>query len=141
MLKIENETLRLLLPHKNEAEVEEFYAMQAMKANPALLDNAFTFEKFCYALNHTKPNFEVFEPATILHIAKAVSKIPEHNWNNEIKQYVAHVAWEEGWVKLPDILNFAQNELDALHPGNFELNEDQLKIQELKHLAVERYLR
>ena len=113
--------------------------MKAIHANPGLLDNAFVFEKICYALNHTKPNVEYFEPASILQIAKAISKLPLHTWNNEIKQYVAHIARQEGWVTLPKILLFAQHDLEMLS-SSVELDEDQKKVQQLKHLAVEKYL-
>lgn len=141
---MDNESIILLSEGKHsEQELEKIFALKALQENPGILGNAFTFEKLCYVLNDLKPNITALEPPTILHIVKAVQflekQFPDHNWHPEIKQYIAYVAHEEGWVKLPSLLLFAQHELDMLHQ-NLDLDDDQKKLQELKHLAVDKYL-
>jgi len=141
---MDNESIILLSEGKHsEQELEKIFALKALQENPGILGNAFTFEKLCYVLNDLKPNITALEPPTTLHLAKAIQflekEYPKHNWHPEIKQYIAAISWEEGWVTLPGLLSFAQHELDMLHQ-NLELDEDQKKLQELKHLAVDKYL-
>ena len=128
----------------SEEKLEQLFALKALKGNPAILKNPFAFEKLCYALNGVKANFNSVEPASILMIAKAVKyildEVKDPDWNNEIKQYVAHVAHDEGWIKLPKLLSFAQAELDDVNV-KIELDDEQKKIQGLKHEALERYLK
>jgi hypothetical protein len=145
MHDMDNETIILLSEGAHsEQQLEKIFALKALQENPGILGNAFTFEKLCYVLNDLKPNVIALEPPTILHIAKAVQflekQFPNHNWHPEIKQYIAAIAWEEGWVSLPGLLSFAQHELDMLHQ-NLDLDDDQKQLQTLKHEAVERYLK
>jgi hypothetical protein len=144
MQNLDNESILLISEGKySEQELEKIFALKALKENPGILGNAFTFEKLVYVLNGLKPNVMMLEPPTILHIAKAIkflqNEFLDHKWHPEIKQYIAHVAYEEGWFTLPEILLFAQNELNSLHQ-NIELDEEQKEIQKLKHLAIEKYL-
>lgn len=144
MNNLDNETILLINNEKlNENQLEKLFALKALKENPSILDNVFSFEKLVYVLNDIKPNIDFFEPPTILHIAKAIKflseQYPDHQWHFEINQYIAHIAHEEGWVSLPAILSFAQDALKELHK-NTEFDEEQLKIQNLKHKAVEKYL-
>ena len=141
MFDMDNETIVLINEGKyTELELEKIFALKALKANPTILDNPISFEKLCSVLNDIKPNMETFEPASVLMLAKALSIIKEHEWNNEIIQYIAHVAHGEGWLDLPKELKFAEPALKALQIDIEELDEDALKLQELKHKAVERYL-
>jgi hypothetical protein len=145
MLNIDNETIILVDEGKrSESELEKIFALKALRQNPGILGNAFTFEKLCYVLNDLKPDINTFEPPTILHICKAIQflekQYPNFNWHPEIKEYIAQIGLDEGWYLLPSVLNFAQKELDAISYKKEELNEDQKKMQELKHLAVKKYL-
>ena len=140
MNNLENDTIILLNEGRlNENQLEKIFALRALKSNPGILGNIFTFEKLVYVLNGFKPNVDILEPSTILHITKAVKLLGEQNWHREVKKYIAVLAFEEGWVKLPDILKFAQDDLDEIS-NKVELDEDQAKVQHLKHLAVERYI-
>ena len=137
----DNETLYLELHKtKSEQELEKLFALKALKDNPLILENVLSFEKLCYALNHIKGNFNAFEPASLLMIAKTIKDINHKDFNNEIKQYIAHIAWSEGWINLPEILSFSQNELDSLN-NKHELDEEQKQIQAMKHNALDQYLK
>lgn len=145
MKHLDNETILLINEKLNESQLERIFALKALKENPLILDNVFTFEKLVYVLNDIKPNVDFFEPPTILHIAKAIKflleEYPDHKWHFEINQYIAHIAHEEGWVILPTVLSFVQEALTELQKNKeIELDAEQLKIQELKHKAVEKYL-
>ncbi len=136
---IDNETIVLLNEGRlSELELEKQFALNALKHNPGMLSNSTTFEKLCFVLNDIKPNMETFEPPCILVIAKALQTL-KHDWNNEIVQYVAHIAHEEGWHRLPDNLRFAEEALKELQE-EIDLDEDEQKMQELKHVAVKKYL-
>jgi hypothetical protein len=140
MNNLENDTIVLLNDGRlYENQLEKIFALQALKSNPGILGNVFTFEKLVYVLNGFKPNIDILEPSTILHIAKAVKLLGEQNWHREVKKYIAEIAFEEGWCQLPDILKFAQDELDEIS-NEVKLDIDQQKMQDLKHKAVERYL-
>jgi hypothetical protein len=142
---MDNETIVLINDNKlSEQELEKVFALKALQENPGILGNVFAFEKLCYVLNNLKPNTTALQPPTILHLAKAIQflqkEYPEHHWHREVKEYIAQIALDEGWYLLPSILNFAQKELDAISYKKEELDEDQKKLQELKHLAVNKYL-
>ena len=140
---MDNETIVLIDDGKTpEAKLERLFALKAIKHNPELLDNPMVFEKLCFVFNDIKPNMESFEPPCILVIAKAMQILGQikTSWNNEITQYVAHIAQEENWVRLPDILIFAQEALEDLQSDYGILDEDQKLMQSLKHNAVKHYL-
>jgi len=138
---LDNETIVLLSGDRaTELELERHFALKALRHNPGILSNVTTFEKLCFVLNDIKPNMETFEPPCILVVAKALHELEKHpEWNNEIVQFIAHIAHEEGWHTLPEILKFAQAALEDLQE-DCELDEEQQKIQSLKHLAVKKYL-
>jgi len=138
---LDNETIVLISGDRaTELELEKHFALKALRHNPGILSNVTTFEKLCFVLNDIKPNMETFEPPCILVITKALHELEKHpEWNNEIKQFIALIAMEEGWCKLPGILSFAQEALDDLQE-DCELDEEQNKVQTLKHMAVKRYL-
>ena len=137
---MENDTIVLINNNRlSENQLEKIFALRALKANPELLENVFSFEKLVYVLNGDKPNITMFDPPTILHIAKAIKILGECTYHPEIEKYIAALAFEEGWVKLPEVLSFAQDDLDELL-NDVELDEDQLAMQNLKHKAVLKYL-
>lgn len=141
---MDNETLLLLNEKKSEQEMEFLFALKALKENTQMLDNAFVFEKMVYVLNHMKPNVTQLEPPNILMVAKAVDYLNKNfgkiDFHQEIKMYIAHIAFDEGWFTLPDVLSFAENQLDLLHV-KIELDEEQKALQDLKHKAVAMYLK
>ena len=130
-----------------ESELEEIFVFKALGQNPGILGHTHSFMKVMEVLNGTKPNVDYFEPISILCIAKGIkilnSKLHEymqnHAWHPEIKLLISCIAHDEGWIKLPDILSFAQNELDELQE-EFEIDEEINKLQELKHWAIQKYL-
>lgn len=140
---MDNDTILLLNETKSEQELEFLFALKALKANPSLLENAFTFEKLVYVLNKQKPNVTHLEPPNILMIAKAIDFLkkddPDIEFHREIAMYIACIAHEEGWIKLPEILSFADSQL-ALLTVEHELDEEQKALQDLKHKAVKMYL-
>ena len=144
MLDLQNETIAYQNSKLTESELEELFAIKAVINNHGILDNPFLFEKICHAVNHQHNNFDTVSPATILMIAKAVKIIQGHiknvTWNNEIKWYIACEAFEEGWIKLPVVLSFAQPELDKLACKYTDHTEEVNQLQKLKHDAVEKYL-
>jgi hypothetical protein len=140
----DNEAILLVNENKlSETELETLFALKALKAHPEILDSVLYFEKLVYVLNKLKPNTWSFEPVSILHLCKAFvffhKEYPDKVWDREIVEYIAHIAYDEGWMTLPSNLIFAQNSLDLL--GNrVTLDEEQLELQKLKHQAVEMYL-
>lgn len=141
---MDNETIVLINNEGlyNENQLEKLFALKALKKNPGILGNVHTFQCLCYVLNGIKPNVTSFEPVTLLNIVKAVNELKmgeDFDWHDEIRQYIAHLAFEEGWINLPEILKFSQEQLDELN-CEFEMDEDIQKMQELKHEAVKRYL-
>lgn len=145
MLDHDNDTISIINGGKlSEAELEKIFVLKALRVYSHLLDDAFVFEKTVYVLNDVKPNIESLQPPTVLHIAKAVKFInqlyPTHQWSHDVIYYIAHIAHEEGWATLPSILKFADHALVELQPETPELDEDQHKLQALKHKAVEIYL-
>lgn len=141
---MDNESVVLINEKLTELQLEKLFALKALRENPGILGNVFSFEKLVYVLNGCKPNVDVLEPPTILHVAKAIQFLNKNysdnlDWHTEIKKYIACIAHDEGWHTLPEILNFAQNDLDELQK-NVELDAEQQKFQELKHKAVKEYL-
>ena len=137
---MDNETILLINDNKlTEIQLERIFALKALNENPGILENVFTFEKLVYVMNGLKPNVVMFDPPTILHIAKAVRALDLKDLNSEIKKFIAHLAFEEGWFDLPGVLSFAQPELDEIS-NRIVLDEDQKVMQKLKHKAVEKYL-
>lgn len=144
MESLDNQTIVLINDKLSEQELEKLFALKALKSNPSILENFYSFEKLVYVLNNLKPNVDVWEPPTILMFAKAVQILNnlEYNVNHpEIKEYIAQIAHNEGWVNLPDILKFAQPELNNIQPEAVKLDEEAKKLQEAKHLAVVEYLK
>jgi len=142
---MDNETIVLINETMNEGQLEKLFALKALKQNPGILGNIHTFSKLMEVLNNVKPSVDLFEPINLLCIAKGVKELnlpKDFDWHDEIRWYTSNIAHEEGFLQLPEILNFAQDQLDELN--NYfdynELNEDQKKIQEMKHLAIKKYL-
>ncbi len=144
MFHEDNETILLNNQDKSEQDLEELFAVKAIKHNPSILENPFSFEKVCYALNHRKPTFDYYEPASVLMMAKAIKIlkdiVPNHNYDYEIRNYIAIHAHDEGWVELPEILSFANKELQDLNV-KVELDEEMKQMQKMKHDAVSEYLK
>lgn len=144
---MDNETIVLINNNKiPEIELEKYFALKALKENPGILGNFFTFEKLVYVLNNIKPNVDVWEPPSILMVAKAINELNKlgqlpQQWESEVKEYISQLAYNEGWISLPEILGFAQNELDNIQPEKLDLTEQMKQLQELKHLAVREYLK
>lgn len=142
-MDILNETLLLLMPRRSEEQMERFFAEKAILKNPKILDNVLSFEKVVYAFNDLKSDFETFEPLPILCYAKACHQLGTivPNWvaNLEIKYYLAYLAFDEGWLEMPDQLKFANEQLKLLYPEK-KLDAEQVKLQDLKHRAVRQYV-
>jgi hypothetical protein len=144
MQDLDNESIIIISNGKlSEIELEKIFALKAIKANTRILDNVLYFEKLVYVLNGIKPNVWSFEPVTVLHLCKAFEflhkEFPKRTWNREVLEYIAHIAFEEGWHTLPTQLAFAQNALNILGNG-VTLDEEQIELQKLKHQAVGMYL-
>lgn len=142
---LDNETILLFNNNElSEDKLEKIFALKALNENKSLFENNwFAFEKLSNVLNDIKPNINILEPISILQASKAIKILTskfEFSPGQEVRQYIAYIAHEEGWTKLPDILNLCQNELDLLQPQNIELDDEQMKIQNLKHMAVKKYL-
>lgn len=124
MLEQDNETIILNNPSLSEEELEELFACKALVGNPTgVLQNVMAFEKFCFAVNGIIPNPESVDVPNVLMIAAAIQKaqklLDKKELFTEVSDhntvcYIAHVAFDEGWVILPTILSFAQKELDKL---------------------------
>lgn len=124
MLDLDNETIILNNPDASDEELEKIFAIKALVGNPAgVLQNVMGWEKFCFAVNNIIPNPEAVDIPNVLMIAHAVQEA-EQVLNKKLLfneptehmtiVYIATVAFDEGWVILPRILNFAQNELNKL---------------------------
>ena len=120
----DNETIILNNPGTSDQDLEELFAIKALINNPnAILQNVVAFEKFCFAVNGLIPDPEVMDIPNVLMVAYAVKKIEEVLKKKLILIepadhfticYIANVAYDEGWVILPELLHFAQHELDKL---------------------------
>ena len=113
MLNLDNETIALDST-LSRVELEELFAMKAVLGNPDIVNNVCVFEKLCFALNGEIPSFEVINIPTTLMIAGAVHKLKHKEYSEQVKKYIACIAYEEGWVILPRSLSFCQRELDRL---------------------------
>lgn len=113
MLNLDNETIALDST-LSRVELEELFAMKAVLGNPDIVNNVCVFEKLCFALNGEIPSFEVINIPTTLMIAGAVHKLKHKEYSEQVKKYIACIAYEEGWVILPRGLSFCQRELDRL---------------------------
>lgn len=121
---MDNETIILTNPDMSDEDLEELFAIKALVVNPDMvLTNVMAFEKFCWAVNKIIPNIEAFDPPNVLMIAYAVKRAEEvlhrkllfiepHEHTTIV--YIANICWDEGWVILPNILHFAQHQLDKL---------------------------
>jgi hypothetical protein len=141
---MDNETILLALPDRGEGDLERVFVEKAIRERPAaVLSNALAFEKAVYVFNGLKPDFGTFEPLNTLCNAKGVNEIlkivPEWEFNREIAQYLAYIAWGEGWVEMPSVLSFAQRNLDQIGEKR-NLTDEEESLQTLKHEAVNKYL-
>ena len=124
MLTQDNETIILNHPGLKDEELEELFAIKALMVNPnAVLQNVNAWEKFCFAVNGIIPNTDAVDIPNVLMVACAVQKaetalhrkmLMTEPADHTTIVYIANVAWDEGWVILPDLLHFAQKELDKL---------------------------
>jgi hypothetical protein len=149
MEKVANESIMLINGESEEGlselALEHHFALKALEENPGILGNYLTFEKLVYVLNGMKPVVDVWEPPTILMIAKAIKYLQKieqlpNEWHGEVVEYIAQIAHEEGWVDMPEVLQFAQKELKALQPQELDLDEEAKKNQAMKHEPVIQYL-
>ena len=148
---MDNETV-VLINHESknpisELELEKYFAVKALNENPGILGNAFTFGLLCHVLNNIKPDTNTWEPPTVLMFAKAVDFLNKkmfvdkpHIWHPEICEYIAQISHAEGWVKLPEVLEFAQKELNNLQPKEVMLDDDGKENQKKKMDACYTYL-
>jgi hypothetical protein len=124
VLDYDNETIILNNPDLLDEELEKVFAIKALINNPnAVLQNIMAFEKFCFAVNGIIPNPEAVDIPNILMVAYAVKKAEEVLHTKLLFEepadhttivYIANIAFYDGWVLLPPILNFAQHQLDKL---------------------------
>ena len=124
VLEMDNETIILLNPDMSDEDLEELFAIKALIINPnAILQNCMAFEKFVFAVNKIIPNVDAVDIPNVLMIAYAVKKAEEvlkrkllfeEPADHTTIVYVANICWDEGWVILPNILHFAQHQLDKL---------------------------
>ena len=127
----------------SELKLERYFALKALQANPGILENFHTFGMLVYVLNDLKPNPDVWEPPTSLMICKAVDFLNKNfnpSYSREVIEYIAFIFHNEGWVDMPEVINFAASELKALQPQDLELSEEAKEIQHFKHMAVKEYL-
>jgi hypothetical protein len=138
---MDNETIILLHPDLPDEDLEELFATKALYNNPnAILQNVMAFEKFCFAVNGEIPNPDAVDIPNVLMMACAVKKAEKilhrkllfsEPADHTTIVYIAHVAFDEGWVILPDILQFAQHELDKLVTPYGHLLFNNITIKEL----------
>ena len=141
MLDQDNETIILNNPSVSDEDLEELFAIKALVNNPnCIIQNILGFEKFCFAVNGIIPNPDAVDIPNILMVAYAVKKAEEvlkkkllfiEPADHTTIVYIANVAFDEGWVKLPSILSFAQKELDKLTSPHGKLLFHNIDIQEL----------
>lgn len=140
---MDNETAVIINNEKrSEADLEKYFALKALRDNPAILENVLSFQNLAYVLCGLKPNVDAWEPSNILILTKAAKELKRLGYevyNNEIKQYIAHIGHSEGWLVLPDDLLFAQDALKDLQMHD-SIDDDQAAIQRLKHKAVDKFL-
>ena len=138
---MDNETIILNNPDVSDEDLEELFAIKTLIGNPnVILQNCMAFEKFCFAVNGIIPNVEAVDIPNVLMMAYAVKKAEavlnrkllfEEPADHTTIVYIANVAWDEGWVKLPTILSFAQHQLDKLTTPYGHLLFNGITVKEL----------
>jgi hypothetical protein len=124
-LKWEPETLwetirKDWLTYPNEESKNKLMAIKVVMANEYFWQEWEVFEKICVAFNSRVPIFQTMDDLSIGELALAVhlvSKLKKRPFGIEVKAYVASEAQEEGYVMLPEVLSFAQEQLDSLMQG------------------------
>lgn len=106
--------------YPNEESKNKLMAIKVVMANEYFWNEWEVFEKVCTALNSRVPVFQTMDDLSIGELALAVhlvSKLKRRPFGIEVKAYVASEAQEEGYVMLPEVLSFAQEQLDSLMQG------------------------
>ena len=124
MLNLDNETIYLEQRDKmTREELEEVFASKAVAGNPDIVNNVMVFEKLCLALNGVIPSFEHVEEPSLTMVCGAIKKMRQIGvdttiLSEQVKKYIACVAFHDGFVVLPRIIHFAQSFLDKLTSDN-----------------------
>lgn len=146
MINFDNETIILLNPNLPSEELEELFAIKALVNNPnAILQNIMAFSSFCLAVNGIIPNPESVEIPNLLMVCGAVYKAEKalnkkllflEPADHQTITYIANIAFDEGWVILPDILKFAQKELNKLTSNYAKELFDGITIEMLLNMEL-----
>lgn len=106
--------------YPNEEAKNKLMAIKVVMANESFWHEWEVFEKVCSAFNGRIPSFSIMEDLSVAELAlgvQLVSKLKRREFQDEVKAYVASDAFEEGYVLLPEPLDFAQEYLDKLLVG------------------------
>jgi len=101
----------------NEENKNKIMAVRVLIGSSLFWTEWEVFEKVVAAFNDRVPIFRMKEDVSLGEIAYTVSvanKIRDRDYGGEIEAFVAAEAFEEGYVKLPEVLSFAQEDLDEL---------------------------
>ena len=117
---LDNDTIALEYADKlSREELEKLFAIKAVVSNPSIVNNVMVFEKLCLALNGVIPSFEHVEMPNTLMVCGALKVLKDNdidikNLSETVKKYIACIAFDDGFVVLPEIAKFAQSFLDRL---------------------------
>lgn len=140
-------------------------AIKLCLTNTMPWDHWHIFDKVIMTFNNEIPNFEVMQKPSLGEITlgvEAMNKIKANIFSEEIQNYIAIVAREDGYLVLPEVLSFAQEKLDLYTPDVADkrqavalawrilkvknelnvLNDDNMvSVQVAKLLSIDKYVK
>lgn len=113
----------------NEAMRNKYMAASTLLQNPAFYEDMHIFEDTCLAFNESPVLVEILQEASPAQLAWGVYEAEvflrqngmDPDFDYEPAQYTAAAMHSEGFIAAPELLVFAQDELDKLNRGNKEL--------------------
>lgn len=113
----------------NQAMRNKFMAASTLLQNPSFYEDMHIFEDTCLAFNESPVIVEVLQEASPAQLAWGVYEaevfMRQHgldpDFDYEPEKYTAAALHNEGFIVAPELLVFAQDELDKLNRGNKEL--------------------
>lgn len=147
-INYEFESIWYLLEEYNIPDInkDKIRAAINLLTSSNLFFDAVIFEKTINALNNIETDPKLLQEAQPQHLCWGIKEITilldegTLQWDREPLSYTAIVLHRNGFVKTPDILNFAQEELEKLNKQNLDLPSGTTEAQNNKQEGCSLYM-
>ena len=145
---VEPETLHMLFPELDDMDKQKALALKVVYNNRSTFEDMDVFENTVLVLNGIDPNVTIMEGSTPEFIWKAINLMkqihPKVSFSDEVKEYIKAIFVDNGCMFFPPKSELENPIIEQVkqraRTGPFPLKEDDIGIQALRYLKIEKYI-